>query len=352
MSGLKLLILYFFGLAAAGPSCVDMNENPVDWFFIYKANDGFAFAYTDANDNSGGALKMTDKFLNDTKDALGSTLQQLYTAKTTTSYVAYNDEVPAIVSAHIRAKLNVTLAKVGSPTGGAHAKGILAADSSGGFWLVHSVPKFPDLTAASFAYDTSDIYAQSFLCLSLNHDDVQNAAYQLQFFHPDIYSSNLVVSHKYTNISDLIDGTRYEGANVLTVQAGSTTITSFAKSNSWGKDLYEDLVCPYFDQGFQWETWRRSPKEPSYCTPTYKYDSINVNSIAFPDSDTKWSYTQDHAKWGLSLDAKLPVVCIGGINRMSSQRARGGGTVCMKRPAFWNAMNAIVAGSDGCSSSQ
>lgn len=99
-----------------------------------------------------------------------------------------------------------------------------------------------------------------------------------------------------------------------------------------------------------WETWRRSPQLPSYCTPAYAYNSLNVEEITFKDPDFVWGYTKDHAKWGLSEDAETPVVCIGGINRMSSQRSRGGGTVCLKDPSFYASMRAIISKVDTCTS--
>jgi len=328
------------GSSTAGSlGCLDMDGNPIDWWFIYKANDGFNFAYRDSSDTSTKALQMTDKFLNVTKElALGSTLHQLYLAKDKLSFAAYNDEAP-------RGEGKTR----SSASGGAHAKGILAAQSDGGFWLVHSVPKFPNLNASQFRYDTSDIYGQTFLCMSLDKQGIEDAAYQISHFHPDIYDSNYNSDHKLTNMSALISGTRYEGSNVLTVNAGNSVMTSFAKSNKWGKDLYEDLVEPYFRSGFMWETWRRSPAMKTYCKPDYTYDSVNVNQITFPDSPKfTWKYTKDHAKWGLCQNSQVPVVCVGGINRMTSQRKRGGGTVCIKDANFYASMSAIIAQTDKC----
>lgn len=51
-----------------------------------------------------------------------------------------------------------------------HSKGVLAADNSTGFWLVHSVPKFPQLPYQqnSYMYPSTGVkYGQSFLCMSM-----------------------------------------------------------------------------------------------------------------------------------------------------------------------------------------
>lgn len=67
-------------------------------------------------------------------------------------YALYNDEPPEGKS-------------IGSK---GHTKGAVLADSTGGFWLVHSVPHFPQV-GSSYSYPSTGItYGQSFLCISLD----------------------------------------------------------------------------------------------------------------------------------------------------------------------------------------
>lgn len=143
---------------------------------------------------------------------------------------------------------------------------------------------------------------------------------------------------------------RLDGAHIATFNAkgSSFAFTSFAKSNNWGEDLYADLVSPYFKQGFFWETWRRSPPLPSYCPPEHPYEELNVNHIAFPGTSVNFHYTQDHSKWGVSTSGAQPISCVGGINRMSSQRKRGGGTVCQTYTPLWKALSSLIAEADKC----
>lgn len=49
-----------------------------------------------------------------------------------------------------------------------HTKGIVAGNSEGGFWLVHSLPKFPLVNVTTYGYPKSGtMYGQSFLCISM-----------------------------------------------------------------------------------------------------------------------------------------------------------------------------------------
>jgi len=141
-------------------------------------------------------------------------------------------------------------------------KGVMAADANGGFWLVHSVPKFPDLGPASFTWTASTIYGQSFLCVSLDTDGVENAATALEYQDPNFYDSAIpkALASTYPTLSALYGGAREKGSSVATItSAGGTSFTSFSKDGTWGQDLYDDLVEPTLKQAFEWETWRRSP---------------------------------------------------------------------------------------------
>jgi hypothetical protein len=59
---------------------------------------------------------------------------------------------------------------------------------------------------------------------------------------------------------------------------------------------------------------------------------------------------QDHSKWGISTDAAAApnIVCIGDINRMTSQRKRGGGAVCILASNLWTALNTAITAHNSC----
>jgi deoxyribonuclease-2 len=50
----------------------------------------------------------------------------------------------------------------------AHAKGVVAFDNISGFWLSHSVPRFPPAPGSSYSFPPTGIkYGQTMLCVSL-----------------------------------------------------------------------------------------------------------------------------------------------------------------------------------------
>lgn len=336
---LLALLATTFSVGTSSSSCRNSRGDVVDWWVVYKLPNGLQYGYTDST-LPGDAMVPHSGTLNSTDtSAFTETLKQVYDASSSTAFVAYNDETPA-------GKTSASHA---------HAKGILLSSSSSAFWLIHSVPKLPDLTLTSFKWTASDTYGQTMLCISLSPSAANTAAEQLQIMHPLIYDSALPSSLKTTlpAFGPLINGdspTELQRTVTLTSR-GSYKFVHFAKSGDWGQHLYEDLVEPYYKQAFNWETWRRTPAMDSYCTPTYKYDSMNVAYISMgADDGETWHYTKDHAKWGASVDSSAGIVCIGDINRMSSQAQRGGGTACLTSTDLYGTMAPLISKVDGCSS--
>lgn len=65
-----------------------------------------------------------------------------------------------------------------------------------------------------------------------------------------MYATNLPSDLPLVNLPNLValvQGTRLQNTGQYTWTSGQTTFTSFAKSASWGADLYEDLVNACFD---------------------------------------------------------------------------------------------------------
>ena len=144
-----------------------------------------------------------------------------------------------------------------------------------------------------------------------------------------------------TSISDTTSVEKISSVN-------GQSFTSFAKTTAFNSDLYEDLVIPKLGSSFEWQTWRRASGTPedSYCKGDY--DSENVLYTSFPFDNLQWHYTKDHSKYGISSGGSDSYICVGGINRMVSQRKRGGGTVCFENDDLHDSISASFSKVEEC----
>jgi len=131
-------------------------------------------------------------------------------------------------------------------------------------------------------------------------------------------------------------------------RSGGVALRTFAKNGAWNQSLYEDLAEPGIQSGMLLETWQNGSggKMPSFCTPEYKYDSMNILSMAF-NQNVAWTESKDHSKWGISSDV-ANWVCIGDINRMYSQNTRGGGTYCFQNKSLYTSLQGYISSASYC----
>uniref|UniRef100_A0A0N4VTJ9 Deoxyribonuclease II n=1 Tax=Haemonchus placei TaxID=6290 RepID=A0A0N4VTJ9_HAEPC len=201
-------------------------------------------------------------------------------------------------------------------------------------------------------------YGQTMWCLSFPYSQLGKIATQLYYNKPDIYSSQLPtkIAADYPLLAQVIagefkQGEPYSSTLTLTTKAG-TNFMSFAKTNEFNKDLYDGIVAPTLKADLIAETWRRGSEEKSFQSIkrlTLRQDQ-NPCSLTYHTNDAlqiqvgatmEFKYTKDHSKMARSTDATKPWVCIGDINRMTSQYIRGGGTTCLSSTFVWQAFNVI-----------
>lgn len=202
-----------------------------------------------------------------------------------------------------------------------HNKGVVYFDKTGGFWLVHSIPKFPPSDAYGYP-PSGTIYAQSMLCMTFTYDELTKIGTQLYFNHPDIYSSQLATSMASDNpdLAKLIGGEFKKGSpfsSTVTLQTrGGQQFTSFAKSADFNQDLYDKLVAPSLQAPLYVETWRRGSPVALDCGT--KYIVLDAQTMKVGSTE-EFKYTHDHSKLAISSSSSKPYVCIGDINRMVSR---------------------------------
>ncbi|UXI17592.1 ataxia telangiectasia and Rad3-related protein [Sarcoptes scabiei] len=149
---LLLLILYSlqFFVSIYSLSCVDESGKNVDFWFAIKFPfkkktrfpkyfDGTRYAFYVAGRTDGWTF--SNQTIRDAGSVFGRTLAPYYhKERTQLTWLFYSDQPPEGQCSSCFA----------------HSKGVLMADSTSGFWLVHSVPKFPKATGNVISQILSD----------------------------------------------------------------------------------------------------------------------------------------------------------------------------------------------------
>jgi len=151
----------------------------------------------------------------------------------------------------------------------AHAKGVLACNATNGFWLVHSVPNWPYSLSVGYLpypYAAQGIYAQSFICVSMNTSTTNSVGASLLKMRPKYYSSSLPPS--LLPLLPAINAALLSTVPIntpplaITVSLYSLGIaspprlfTSFAKTASWNQDIWADFVAPTLNSSLFMEGW-------------------------------------------------------------------------------------------------
>ena len=360
-----LLVLLLHG--ATGLRCLDNDGQEVEWWFMYKTPGGYNFSYTDPSIAATSPMSVFPRAMNDDNPiAITRTLIALAenppspdlaipvtlnrTTDTTVSYYLYNDE-PASGTA--------------SSSYG-HTKGVVAADEDGsGLWISHSTPRWPASTGkAKFYFPEEEIiYGQTFLCMSLNEGQLDAVGKQQLLTRPAVYhrtrlfaAANSTIAASYPNIAKVLVGNwdTTPGTRVQDLHVGHwfsrTTFTSLVKNKEWNGDMWEGLVASHYSKGLLVESWMRGQRLGPYCPPHKPYTVNDIEAMHMTGPSGKpvnWHFTQDHAKWAVGLQGD-GLICIGDINRMMSQRNRGGGAICFRNRALSQGMFASINSTASC----
>ncbi len=337
-------------------SALDENGKPVDWWFIYKvpqlsagvgcdAATGYEYVYYDSTidanpDPRQKNIVKSPYTLDSDKGALNFTLDSVFSnfknpAKTT-GWIIYNDELPATANRHDDGSKG-------------HTKGVLAFDTESGtaFWLLHSWPKFADPGATT---DPTPKYGQTYLCISIDIATARLIAAQMyDHQEPQVYSPITADLPNTDPLYKLAQGTATKPAPLGTsidlksigIKPDGTTSADtalpfkvIAKNREWNGDFWNGLVGDILQDDMDDETWIRGPIPPIADTDgIHKTFDIKYINLGYMGAHWAWPETNDHAKWGITLHQ--PWVCIGDINRMISQRKRGGGTIAFQNQTLW-----------------
>nr|XP_034182036.1 plancitoxin-1 isoform X1 [Osmia lignaria] len=336
--------------------CKDENNLPVDWYVMYKLpkvsessnpliRDGFAYLYI-TNVTIATGWRLSTRPIGSNNSIPGITLAPIYNDANENSslWTLYNDSPPD--------------APYVSNYG--HTKGVVAVNSHQGFWLIHSVPSFPPVpntgiqtrpqnkenitNTGTYSYpESGTFYGQSFLCISLDGDQMDIVGKQLRYNEIAVYAKNIPdkLGEQYPVLKNASDQKHVKSppytSKVIVKSVGNTEFTSFAKCEKWLKDIYEDFIAPKLQANLYVQSWLNGRgKLPSNCTRRNRV--YNVNSLELEAANVDFTSSRDHSKWAITVKNKTNHhwVCIGDINRADTQFTRGGGAVCFKEARLWN----------------
>jgi hypothetical protein len=209
---LSYIALTILGLGAQHAEgtvrCLDNSGHPVDWYLVYKLNDGAEYAYYDSTSDATILTPSTIQSVGaGNNSCIERTTAQIYDNKETINWALYNDENA------INGVTNYTCG---------HSKGMVAFTKDGssdanddtsssvtGFWMLHSAPKFPNISLDSYEFASNALlYGQNFFCASLDGVEAfDNAAKQLRYVTPWVFASNNLNSDtsSLSNWNDLLD---------------------------------------------------------------------------------------------------------------------------------------------------
>ncbi|KAL6728022.1 hypothetical protein Aduo_009835 [Ancylostoma duodenale] len=320
-----------------------MEGKDVDWFAAIKSPSGFgrtdgkSFVYFDSAQTG---FEWSRFLINSTDSAIGATIKQLYERNKDVFSIAYNDDSPDGRADGYRA----------------HSKGVAVFDHEVGFWMIHSVPNFPPSKEYDFP-KTGSMYAQSFLCLSLSVNFLEEIGQYMRFAHVSPFLNNLPEFHKIIAPS-LVDvaakrtlpssATVFKTIRELKTLNG-TIAKGFSKHKRFGADLWYNLIAPTLKTPMSVETWRKGNGKDigSKCSKNKARQNVyDVEVVKLLGKS--FSYRRDHSKWGVSMNVNVPAVCIGDINRQESQFKRGGGAVCIEDIKLWKTFHGSIGKYANC----
>ncbi|XP_058823458.1 plancitoxin-1 isoform X2 [Topomyia yanbarensis] len=340
---LLLTVLFQGGLFELG--CRDEENNLVDWYYLYKlpheyfdrntTSSGFRYAFMTSAGS--GKWQLSERTVNDSASIPGRTLQPVLDESGSSSLaLLYNDEPPENSTDGLRG----------------HTKGVVATDGTSGFWLVHSVPKYPPPLGQSYQYPSSGkLFGQSYLCISVAADQMELIGMQLLLNEPHVYSFR-IPEELQDRFPRLVKVTQMETDEsppywkVLDLTSrGGTTFHSFAKNRFFKKELYADFIAPALQVGLQVETWQHGAGNlPSECS---HWPVFNVKDVKVTE-DYHFSTLKDHSKWAVSSNSDKEYICVGDINRQEHQKERGGGSVCSQLSSVVAVYRASVTSIENC----
>lgn len=301
---MRLFTLLASIVTATSLSCKDEQGADVGSWVLLKFPQSTSYVYNTDQTPSPYSL-------NDTANgALSHTIQQLWSA-ITPNYVLYNDGPPYATTYNFSV---------------AHAKAALMWDATTAIAILHSIPKYPVGPEEAPTYigllQNAWEYAQHVSCTTIPLQDLPAFLAALQSLNPLVYEGAFP-SHTTSNP---------QTCQYIPI-ADRILIT---KPAAYQVDIWATCVSQHFQSDLQVMSWIHGTMDGTVTNGTTTMDIAQI-TYPFGTTYTEWD---NHAKWAIG---EQPLVCIGDLNRVETQKVRSGAALCWKDVATWEALNAIAA---------
>uniref|UniRef100_A0A8R1XTE1 Uncharacterized protein n=1 Tax=Onchocerca volvulus TaxID=6282 RepID=A0A8R1XTE1_ONCVO len=198
----------------------------------------------------------------------------------------------------------------------AQAKDVTFFGKTSGFWLIHSVTRFP--SNAKYSYPKNgEVYGQSFLCVTMKTESIGTFAEAMKYIDPAVYQMNLPknFSDRFLFLKELKILKKKNNPNSSLIQTfssiGSLKFYDFLKTKKYDGDIV-----------------------------------INVRELKIGGS--KFGNNKNHSKCAVSQKETKPLVCIADINRQESQKKRAGGALCFENLKIWKLFEKSILNVEDC----
>lgn len=301
---MRFAFLLDFLVSIAALSCKGEEGEDVGSWVLQKFPQSTSYVLNTATSPSPYSLNDT------TAGALAHTLQQLWSPAT--QYVLYNDEPPYATSYNFSV---------------AHAKAALLWDSTGAIAVLHSIPKFPVGPEESSDYigllPNAWEYAQHVSCTGIPLAAFAEFAESLESLNPRVYEGAFpALRHTRTN-----------NPTCQWISVGDRQLIT--KPAAYPVDIWASCVSQHYQSDLRVMSWIHGTLDGTAINGTTTTDIAQI-TYSFGVSYTEWD---NHAKWAIG---QAPLVCVGDLNRVETQKERSGAAMCWKDVALWTVWNALV----------
>jgi deoxyribonuclease-2 len=318
-------------IQAGSANCVSPTGSVVDWYFIFLMNKSHSkYVYMDNTMKESKVFELVTQEFPPLKIATSLNSKN-------SNYIVWNDD---------------SITEPEKPYSKmAHSKGIIAYGKENGIYLVHSLPKFPEMNVKEiFLNDlpaNQGSYSQTFLCATFDKknlfvliDTLKDIKAGVQSnYYGNKYDKDLddVVAHFDSNLNKRSKGNEITIESVTTL--GGVKMEFFAKPKSVLELPWDNHIPNHYKENFFVGTWTRPELLAPICK---KYKTINI--LSYSVKEMAYKNTQDHSKWAYSKN----IFCVGDLNRTNSQLIRSGTILCMKNELVIKEVSKFSKEVDSC----